>query len=213
MRDMNRVEELLEIGEQLLAALDEFGTDSGPDLSACELGELSVGLVGIADRLHARHSTLTRAGEVAGTHEIDGSTSMTAWLARQANTQRSRACTLVGTGRFLTAHPVLANAALEGTITAAHVTRLRSACDSPAAAESLCEPDTQDTLVEHAQNFAFDDWVRLVRRWNATVDPDGTEDKAAATHEARNVTIHPEFAGTGYTGEIKLGNLDGAMLT
>jgi hypothetical protein len=95
MKFMSRVNDLLECGEELLAALD----DSAGELSAAELGELSVGLIGIADRLAARQALLVRDGEYAGTHELDGSTSMTAWLALHADTSKAR------TGQFTMGRP------------------------------------------------------------------------------------------------------------
>ncbi len=204
---MSEAAEILESAQAFLTAL---GAVEDPTID--DLAELSVGLVGVADRLNALHATVCRKAEVAGVAEIDGSTSLAAYVAHRAGTSKPRVSKVLATGRFLADHPVISNAAVTGETSAAHVDLLARATRSGPQVESMADPATQEQLLGYADRYEFVDWRKLVAHWQSVTDPDGVEEKAAQAHQDRRFSLTALFGG-GYAGVIELGNLDGAMVS
>ncbi|MDQ3293398.1 MAG: hypothetical protein M3527_02960, partial [Actinomycetota bacterium] len=68
------------------------------------------------DRLDARLEATVAEFEAAALYELDGAITMSSWLRKQAGRDPSTARKVCVTGRKLRSLPVLAEAALDGTI-------------------------------------------------------------------------------------------------
>src|SRR4029450_5970100 len=91
-------------------------------------------VVGLRDRLDARISDAVRGHDPAGLWELDGTTSMTAWLADRATMPRPRAAAMVSRARKLAHLPVTAAAWRDGVLSSGQVDAIAAHLD----------PDTLD---------------------------------------------------------------------
>jgi Domain of unknown function (DUF222)/HNH endonuclease len=117
--------------EELGTAIDEL------DLPAD--GAALAAVVGLRDRLDARISDAVAAHDRAGLWELDGATSMTAWLTHRAAMPRPRAAATVARARKLAHLPVTAGAWRNGTLSRGHVDAIAAHLD----------PDTLGLFADH----------------------------------------------------------------
>jgi Domain of unknown function (DUF222) len=117
--------------EELGAAIDTLDIPAdGAALAAA---------VGLRDRLDARLSDTVSAHDRTGLWELDGATSMTAWLADRAALPRPRAAAMVSRARKLAHLPVTATAWRAGTLSTGQVEAIAAHLD----------PDTLDLFAHH----------------------------------------------------------------
>jgi Domain of unknown function (DUF222)/HNH endonuclease len=86
-------------------------------------------ILALRDRLDARISHAVAAHDRAGLWELDGATSMTAWLADRAAMPRPRAVTTVSRARKLTHLPVTAAAWRDGVLSSGQVEAIATNLD------------------------------------------------------------------------------------
>jgi hypothetical protein len=96
-------------------------------------------VVGLRDRLDARISDAVAAHDRAGLWELDGATSMTAWLADRTAMPRPRAAAMVSRARKLAQLPVTAGAWRDGVLSSGQVGAIAAHLD----------PDTLDLFADH----------------------------------------------------------------
>jgi hypothetical protein len=107
--------------EELGALIDQLDIPAdGADLAA---------VMGLRDRLDARISDAVAAHDHAGLWELDGATSMTAWLADRAAMPRTRATATVTRARKLAHLPVTAAAWCDGVLSSGQVEAIAANLD------------------------------------------------------------------------------------
>jgi hypothetical protein len=112
--------------EELGTAIDELDIPAdGATLAA---------VVALRDRLDARISHAVAAQDHAGLWELDGATSMTAWLTDRAAMPRARAAATVARARKLTHLPVTAAAWRDGVLSSGQVEAITANLDADTVA-------------------------------------------------------------------------------
>ena len=96
-------------------------------------------VVGLRDRLDARISDAVATHDHAGLWELDGATSMTAWLTDRAAMPRPRAAAMVSRARKLAHLPVTAGAWHDGVLSSGQVEAIAANLD----------PDTLALFAQH----------------------------------------------------------------
>jgi Domain of unknown function (DUF222)/HNH endonuclease len=119
--------------EQLGTAID--GLDIPADSAAL------AAVVGLRDRLDARISDAVAAHDRAGLWELDGASSMTAWLADRTGVHRPRAAATVARARKLARLPVTSAAWRDGTLSSGQIEAVAAHLD----------PDTVSLFADHEQ--------------------------------------------------------------
>jgi hypothetical protein len=117
--------------EQLGSAIE--GLDIPLDGDALEA------LLALRDRLEARISSAVAAHDRAGLWELDGATSMTAWLVDRAAMPRPRAAATTSRARKLAHLPITAGAWRDGVLSTGQVEAIASNLDA----------ETRDLFAEH----------------------------------------------------------------
>jgi hypothetical protein len=143
-------------------------------------------VVGLRDRLDARIGDAVAAYDRAGLWELDGATSMTAWLTDRATLPRSRAAAMVSRARKLAHLPVTAGAWRDGMLSSGQV---------EAIAVNL-DPDTLDLFADHEATMvptlaelSVRDVVAAMQAWLecATADRDPKPETAQALYLSRTL--------------------------
>ena len=117
--------------EQLGNAIDEL--DIPVD------GDALVAVLALRDRLDARISDIVAAHDRAGLWELDGATSMTAWLTDRARMPRPRAAVTAARARKVAQLPVTAGAWRDGVLSSGQVDAIAANVDT----------DTIDLFADH----------------------------------------------------------------
>jgi hypothetical protein len=154
------VHEVVEGAERLAAVLDDIATVTDR--------ELLVSLTRLHHRFGAALSAAQERFERAGLHDLDGATSMPAWLVAEAGSSRRQATARLRTARRLRDLPVTRAAWLSGVLPEAHVEAIAAALTA----------DTVDQWAEHEEAL-----VPVVARV-AAVDARRVMDEWAARAEA-----------------------------
>jgi Domain of unknown function (DUF222)/HNH endonuclease len=138
-------------------------------------------VVGLRDRLDARISDAVSAHDRAGLWELDGATSMTAWLADRAAMPRPRAAAMVSRARKLAHLPVTATAWRDGVLSSGQVEAIAAHLD----------PDTLDLFAGHETELvptlvglSVRDVVAAMGAWRecATAHRDPKPEPSSALH-------------------------------
>jgi hypothetical protein len=93
-------------------------------------GDALVAVLALRDRLDARISSAVAAHDRAGLWELDGATSMTAWLRDRATLPRPRAAATVSRARKLAHLPVTAGAWQDGALSTGQVEAIAANLDA-----------------------------------------------------------------------------------
>jgi hypothetical protein len=137
-------------------------------------------VVGLRDRLDARISDAVSAHDRAGLWELDGATSMTAWLADRAAMPRPRAAAMVSRARKLAHLPVTAGAWRDGVLSSGQVEAIAAHLD----------PHTLDLFADHERvmvptlGLSVADVAAAMAAWRecATADRDPKPEPPSALH-------------------------------
>jgi Domain of unknown function (DUF222)/HNH endonuclease len=170
------------MGEQVYdhGMFDQLGTAiEGLDIPAD--GDALAAVLALRDRLEARISDAVAAHDRAGLWELDGATSMTAWLADRAGMHRPRAAATVTRARKLAHFPVTAGAWRDGTLSSGQVEAVAAHLD----------PDTVGLFADHEQlmmptlaALSVRDVAAAMAAWReaATADRDPKPEPPQALH-------------------------------
>jgi hypothetical protein len=164
--------------EELGTAIDELDIPvDGGALAA---------VVALRDRLDARISDAVAAHDRAGLWELDGATSMTAWLADRAAMPRPRAAATVARARKLAHLPVTAAAWRDGVLSTGQVEAIAANLD----------PDTLALFADHERvmvptlvDLPVRDVATAMAAWRecATADRDPKPEPAQALYLSRTL--------------------------
>ncbi len=181
--------------EELGTAIDEL--DIPTDSTAL------AAVVGLRDRLDARISDAVAAHDHTRLWELDGATSMTAWLADRAAMPRPRAAATVGRARKLAHLPVTATAWRDGLLSSGQV----------AAIAAHLDPDTVGLFADHETavvptlvGLSVHDVAAAMGAWRecATADRDPQPEPSQALYLSSTLAGRWRLDGDlgGETGEL-----------
>jgi Domain of unknown function (DUF222)/HNH endonuclease len=159
---------------------DELGTAiEGLDIPAD--GAALAAVLGLRDRLDARISHAVAAHDRAGIWELDGATSMTAWLTDRAALPRPRAAATVARARKLTHLPVTAAAWRHGVLSSGQVEAIAAHLDADTTGLFA---DHEATLVPTLADLSVRDVGAAMQAWRecATSNRDPQPEPAQALY-------------------------------
>lgn len=176
----------------LTEAIDEVLAVDPDSLSDLELARLTLEIDADTARLAAAQAKLLAALDARRTWAADGSRSCTAFVARKRHRSRKHVGGLLKLGRTLR-HMASTDAALSsGQIAVEHALEL-ARCARFAPAEFA---DYEDTLVGHARELSWEDFVRVVSAWINAVDATKAERDADRAAEGRHLVLDRKTDGT-----------------
>ena len=164
--------------EQLADAIDGLDIPVDSDALAAVLA--------LRDRLDAHISDAVAAHDRAGLWELDGATSMTAWLTDQARMPRPRAAATAARARKLAQLPLTAEAWRDGVLSSGQVEAIATNLD----------PDTVGLFADHETamlptlvGLPVRDVATAMRTWreSATAHRDPKPEPAQALHLSRTL--------------------------
>ncbi len=183
---MGSPETVFEMVGQLAAGLD--GLDDS------ELGARLQDLERLARTLE--HAIVAVVGEAdsRAVWAADGHRSVRGWCMATTNWSWSETTARLRTVTLLGDLEACEEALAAGDVGVAQVRELARARANPRCGDQLA--DVEDVLLRHAKSLPFDDFRRVVQRWEALADVDGAHRDHEASHDNRNVEldlIGPEF--------------------
>jgi Domain of unknown function (DUF222)/HNH endonuclease len=140
--------------EQLGSAIDEL--DIPVD------GDALVAVLALRDRLDARISDIVAAHDRAGLWELDGATSMTAWLTDRARMPRPRAAETAARARKVAQLPVTAGAWRDGALSSGQVNAIAANVDTDTIALFA---DHETVMVPTLVDLSVRDVATAMRAW------------------------------------------------
>jgi hypothetical protein len=148
-------------------------------------GDAIAAVLALRDRLDARISDAVAAHDRAGLWELDGATSMTAWLVDRAAMPRPRAAATTSRARKL-ALPLTAGAWRDGVLSTGQVEAIASNLDADAAGLFA---DHEAALLPTLVDLPVRDVVTAMRAWSdcATADRDHKPDAPHRLHLSRSL--------------------------
>jgi Domain of unknown function (DUF222) len=182
------------MGEQVYdyGVFEELGT-AIDELDIPTYSTALAAVVGLRDRLDAHISDAVATHDQAGLWELDGASSMTAWLADRAAMPRPRAAAMVSRARKLAHLPVTAAAWRNGTLSSGQVEAIAAHLD----------PDTVGLFADHETELVPTLVGLSVRDVAAAMAPGANAPPATATpnpNRSRPSTCHRRWpAGGGST--------------
>jgi hypothetical protein len=198
--------------DQLSAALDALGAEELAPLFGPALLERLRGLLAAQNRLAAEVARTVAECEGVGAAEVDGLTSMAAWLRGHAHLAPAEAGRVVRAGRALEHLPAVATAFAAGAVTEGQValiepiTRPDAVGAAADAGVDLAEVDT--VLAQVAADRPHDELRQVVQHYLARLDPDGPEPDPTA---GRRLAIAKHADGS-ITGRFDLDAAGGEKL-
>jgi Domain of unknown function (DUF222) len=170
------------MGEQVYdcGVFEELGT-AIDDLAIPTDGAALAAVVGLRDRLDARISDAVAAHDRASLWELDGATSMTAWLADRTAMPRPRAAATVSRARKLAHLPVTAGAWRDGPLSSGQVEAIAAHLDDDTVGLFA---DHETELVPTLVGLSVPDVAAAMGAWReaASVDRDLKPEPAQALH-------------------------------
>jgi hypothetical protein len=196
---------LIRQANDALAALD---TDTVPDE---ELEPSIVALHREAARLAAQVARLTGEYDQRRVFRADGSKTAAARLARKTGASRREMRAQVQLGRRLRLMPKVEAALNAGDIGVEHARILGrlAASDRKPVADAF--PEAEETLLGHAKDLEFRDFVKAVKYWEQVVDQDGSEDEAERKHASRRLHLSETLDGV-WVGDLQLDAIGGSIV-
>ena len=175
--------------DQLSDAIDAVCAEDPARLAN---GDAIVALHRQLARLEAATTRASAAFDAGRSWEADGARSAAAWLATRTHLPLATTRRRLRLGRALRHMAQVEAAWLAGDIDATHASAL-AAARTPRTEESFTRDEAM--LVEQAKNLHHHHFTRALAYWCQHADPDGTEDRAEADHEARRLHLSQTYAG------------------
>ena len=139
-------------------------------------------------RLDAETFALITLAQSRGVHRDDGHLSVAGWLRANVNWSGPQIAAAKKAARLVDTHEAVGDALSEGHIGSAQVHELARAARNPRCGSEIGE--VLDLLLEQAEQLPFDDFRRVVRRWESLADEDGAAVDAEATETNRTASLH-----------------------
>ena len=139
-------------------------------------------------RLEAETFALITLAQRRGVHRQDGHLSIAGWLRANLNWSGPQVAAAKKAARLVDTHEAVGDALTEGQIGAAQVHELARAARNPRCGPEIGE--VLDLLLDHAEQLPFDDFRRVVRRWESLADEDGAAVEAEMNEANRSASLH-----------------------
>ncbi len=208
----HRFESIGGVVGELQSSLDALAAEDLSGLFGPALLEVLGDALRNRNRLDAFIARVVRECEKAGAAEFDGLKSMPAWLRGHARLSPSAAGRLVRSGRALEHLPAVAEAFVEGHVTAEQVAVIAPAVSDEAlvaaAAQQVDLGEVDTALATVAATQPFQRLGEVVHRYLEALDPDGPEPDPT---EGRRLTIAKHADGS-ITGRFDLDAVGGEKL-
>ena len=192
-----------EVGANLEDLHDDLACLDGRDLAAC-LQELERRQRSLE---HAIVSVVAEADRRAVWAE-DGHRGVRGWCQATVNWSGAETTHRVRSATLLTELAAVDEALALGEIGVAQVRELARARANPRCGDEL--GDIVDTLLPHAKSLPFDEFRRVVQRWEVLADADGAHRDHEQTHAARSASLQP--VGNGFDLKANCGVGQGATM-
>ncbi len=200
--------------DQSLDRLEE-GVD---ELLAAELegltAEEELRLVGRLERLRRRLDAGTdrTAGHLdrSAAFSLDGHKTAKGALVAIGRLSGSEAHGRVRTARALRHLPLVEAAYVRGDIPVAHVRAMSRVASNPRVVEHL--PGADPIFARHASVLPHDDFLAVLREWEALADADGADRGADECHERRRAGLVESAINGSWSLEGSFGALQGAAM-
>jgi Domain of unknown function (DUF222) len=166
-------------------------------------------LLNIRTRIDAETSKAVAAFDASGDWAIDGAQNAAVWVATVGHLPRGESRGIVRRGRALRHLPAAEAAWRRGDINGAHVDLLVGA-RKPCSEEAMARDE--EMLVGQAQKLRFEQFAAAVCYWDQLADPDGTEEKARARQDSRDVYLTPSISGM-FLGKMTLDEISGTIVS
>ncbi len=192
--------------------------DGVEQLLAAELEQLSaeeeLRLVGRLERLRRRLDAGTdrTAGHLdrSAAFSLDGHRSAKGALVAIGRLSGAEAHGRVRTARALRHLPLVEAAYVRGEIPVAHVRAISRVVSNPRVAEHL--PGADPIFAHHASVLPLDDFLAVLRQWEALADSDGADQRADECHERRRAGLVESAINGSWSLEGSFGALQGAAM-
>lgn len=120
-------------------------------------------------------------------YRSDGHASASAWCRAVGRWSTAEARDRVRTARLASGIPAIETALFNGDLGLAQARELARAFANPRCGDLLGL--VADKLISAAQQFSYDDFVTLVRRWETLADTDGAHTAADRAHQRRDASV------------------------
>lgn len=128
------------------------------------------------DLVAAVEGTVLTAEREAGTWALRGDRDLAGFVGRHTRAGRGAGLAAVAQAGTLAAMPQVAEALVDGPVTAAHVTQItRATTASPALATELATPEGQEQVVALARRLDGSEFGKALAQLSASLDPAGRQ--------------------------------------
>ncbi len=128
------------------------------------------------DLVAAVEGTVLTAEREAGTWALRGDRDLASFVGRHTRAGRGSGLAAVAQAGTLAAMPQVAQALVDGPVTAAHVTQItRATTASPALATELATPEGQEQVVALARRLDGSEFGKALAQLSASMDPAGRQ--------------------------------------
>ena len=159
-------------------------------------------------QLEGSIARVVAAAEYTGCFAEDGHRSVRGWIMASTNCSLGEALGRARTARMLRQLPECRARFDAGEVGVDQVRLLARVHANPRCADQL--PESEASLVDHARRLRFDDFVTVVRRWEALADTDGAHRAHELAHGRRTASVVE--LGVGVVGEFRVGAMQGAAM-
>ncbi len=151
-------------------------------------------------RLNAEMLAVVSVAGARGVHREDGHLSVAGWLRANLNWSGPQISATKKAVRLLDGFDAVGDALAAGHIGSAQVDEIARARSNRRCGDEI--GDVLDILVEQAEQLPYDDFRRVVRRWESLADEDGAAVDAEANEANRTASLHEvngaiDIRGTG----------------
>jgi Domain of unknown function (DUF222) len=176
------------LGERVLGLLDDLDELDGREFA----GRLQ-DLERLARRVERTIVGVLAEADRRAVWSEDGHRSVRGWSQATCRWSYGETTARLRTAALLHKLPLVDEAMRSGGVGVAQVRELARAGANPRCGSQLGE--VAELLVGHAQTLPFDDFRRVVARWEALADADGAHHDHEAAHDSRTVNLDPVGAG------------------
>ena len=159
-------------------------------------------------RLEGSIARVVAAAEQNGCFADDGHRSVRGWIMASTNCSLGEALGRARTARMLRQLPECCARLEAGEVGVDQVRALARVHANPRCVDQL--PESEVSLVEHARRLRFDDFVTVLRRWEALADTDGAHRSHELAHARRTASVIE--LGVGVVGQFRVGAMQGAAM-
>lgn len=157
----------------------------------------------VANVVTVGRSRVVTAEAEAGTWGLTGDRNLSSYLGHLTREGRGSGLAQAGQAATLQAMPAVADAMLEGDVTARHVREITRATEaSPLLAAELATPEGQERVVRMARTFDGAAFGRKLRQLSAGLDPATRQREHDEQRAKRHLTLTHSAAGTEIRGFV-----------